>query len=282
MSATTVTLLMLASAFLAAVTHALINAGADRLAVRALVSVTCGIIAAPLLLIINPLPNEAIFWLALVGPTHLIYHFVLIRAYSYGDFPLIFPLARGLAPLLLLPVAILLTGDEVTIGMIVGTLFIAGGLVWLCAPEALRTDRRAFIFALITAVMIATYTLFHGFGLRAVVRVGALPLDYIVWFFIIDGVLTGATTLFLRRHGLPTAFSENWRAGLAGGFFAVIVFSIALWVLAIYPIVAVAALRETRVIFAAIIGALVYREAFGVRRVAAALCVALGVIAINI
>ena len=139
-------------------------------------------------------------------------------------------------------------------------------------------NRRATAWALANAVLIAAYTLVDGAG----VRLSGSAASYSVWLFFFDGFPYVLIIAWLRRGELLFYARRNWRRGLAGGAFSVAAYAIALWAMTRAPIAAVAALRETSVIFAAILGTWLLKERFGRARLAGAIAVVLGIVFLKI
>jgi drug/metabolite transporter (DMT)-like permease len=107
-------------------------------------------------------------------------------------------------------------------------------------------------------------------------------LSYVLWLTFVEGVLF---LLWIRQwHGnrATVYIGAQWRRGLLGGFCSVAAYSIVLWAMTRAPVAAVAALRETSVLFAAIIGAVLLKEGIGFARMAGAVSVVVGVAALKL
>ena len=135
-------------------------------------------------------------------------------------------------------------------------------------------DWRPFVLALATAAIIATYTVVDGLGVR---RSGA-PLGYVLWLVILDGLPLSLYALATRRGQVLAHLRANPGLSLAGGVMCGAAYGLVIWALSLGAMAYVAALRETSVIFAAVIGARVLGEPFGSRRLAAATAVAAGIL----
>ncbi len=275
-----VTLLVLATAVLHAVTQALIKAADDRLATRALVSIVSGVCFLPVLPFAGSLGPAALPWLLASTVTHVVYHFAMIGAYRHGDFAQVYPIARGLAPVLVAVLAFAVAGESLAACHLAGVLLVSGGIVLAAFSGGgiPGGERRAVVYAVLTGAVIATYTLFDGMGVRA----STTALAYIAWFFVLDGCAMALALVALRRGNLSAAVRKAWRPGVAGGLMAVLIFGITLWALRLGGLAPVAALRETSVIFAALIGTYFFAEPFGRTRIAAAAAVAAGVLMMNL
>lgn len=175
----------------------------------------------------------------------------LILAYEHGDFGQVYPIARGTAPLLTAMGATFLLGEYLSVMSWIGISLIAGGIVSLAyfGHDRARGSIKGISFALGTAVFIATYTLVDSTG----ARLSGDVHGYTVWLFFLHGGPLFVITYFLRRQTLLAELKENWRPGVTAGIMSIAVYWIVLWAITLGAIAPVAALRETSVIFAALI-----------------------------
>jgi len=156
--------------------------------------------------------------------------------------------------------------------MWVGVSIICLGILGMAAG-ARRGNRKGVALALANAVVIAGYTMIDGLGVR---RSGA-PAAYTLWLFLISGVPLAAWTLRTRgRIALAEYVRRNWHFGLIGGAGSLASYGLALWAMTVAPIAVVAALRETSIVFGAVISGLILKEPVGLARFAAACTIALG------
>ena len=275
-----VTLLVL----VAAVMHASWNAIAKSAAVTLLDIATMAVAAAVLCVVIIPflpLPDRASWpWLAASVVLHFLYFVVLAGAYEWGELSHAYPLMRGLAPMLVALVGTVFFNESLTFAMWSGVVLICAGVLlpfWMRRASS-GLPGRGTLFALCNAVIIAGYTLVDGMG----TRLSGSPLAYCLWLFLFDAVPITAWALARHGAGVRDYMRKRWRTGVLGGMLTLGSYGIVLWAMTRAPIAAVAALRETSVIFAALIGALVLREGFGAARVAGAVLVACGVAALRL
>ncbi|MFQ5765382.1 MAG: EamA family transporter, partial [Rhodospirillales bacterium] len=113
-------------------------------------------------------------------------------------------------------------------------------------------------------------------------RTAGNVFDYIVYLFLLDGIPFALLVLFLRRRALAPTVKAHWKNGALGGVFSFFAYALVIWAMSLTPMTYVSALRETSVILAALIGTRVLREPFGRRRIAAAACVAVGIILLQV
>jgi drug/metabolite transporter (DMT)-like permease len=207
-----------------------------------------------------------------------IYYRLLIETYRDGQVSHAYPLMRGCAPLLVALVDGPLTGDRLSIGQWCAMLLICGGVLgqWLAAPAP--GARRTTVFALLTACVIAAYTLIDGQGVR---RSGA-PAAYTLWIFLLTGAAVCAWTARGRLPALAAFARANPFVAPLGGLASVGSYGIALWAMTRAPVAAVAALRETSILFATGIAAFILREPIGRARLASVALIACGAVAMRL
>ena len=211
-------------------------------------------------------------YVLLASAIHFVYFYCLIKTYKLGEFSQVYPISRGVAPILVLFVGVFFVHDNLSSWQIIGTLFICAGLMFLAASK--QTIAIApLMFAVATAFCIAGYTLVSGVG----VRLSESFLVYAGWL----EVVTGAGVLvfsFITRGKETLAYGiRNWKHGSLTGILSIGGYSAALWAMTKLPISSVAALRETSIIFAALIGGYVLKERFALSRVLASTIVVTGI-----
>jgi len=278
----------------AAVTHATWNAIAhgikDQLLAFGLIGAG-GILVAIPLVIVSPFPRGAC-WPYLVASIviHVFYNLLLMRSYRYGEFGQVYPLARGTSPLVVTVLAAVFAAERPSFAQVAGVLVVSCGLAVLVLAGrraaarggAGRGDglgRAALIAAGGTGLTIAAYTTVDGLG----VRLSGSSVAYIGWLMLLESLCVPAWALARRRHVLLSGTS--WRvlgAGLLAGGLSVLAYGLVLWAQTRGDLAPIAALRETSVIFGAIIGTVVFREPFGRWRIAATALVVAGVLLLNV
>lgn len=272
-----VTLAVLGAALLHASWNALIKSSRDVQLDTALVALGGSAATLPFLPFVAPPEAAAWPWIAASVVIHIGYFTALVGAYRAGDLSHGYPIMRGLAPLLVAASALAWFGEAPSATVWAGIALISGGVLSLGVAGG-HVSRAATIWAVGNAAIIALYTLVDASGVRAA---GGAE-RYVVWLSSFMG-LPYALIVFARRRGQALRYAaQNWARGLAGGVCTVSAYGIALWAMTRAPVAAVAALRETSVIFAALIGATLLREGDVRRRVAGAIMVAAGVIALRI
>ena len=273
----TVTLAVLA----AAVTHATWNAIAhgikDQLVAFALIGIG-GIIVAIPLVIVAPMPLAACWPYLLASiAIHVFYNLLLMRSYQFGEFSQVYPLARGTSPLVVTVLAAIFASERPSLPQLAGVLVVSAGLAALVFAGR-RPGRAALIAAIGTGLTIAAYTTVDGLG----VRLSHSPAGYIGWLMLLESLCVPLYALIRRRHVLPAQPRKILLAGLAAGALSVLAYGLVLWAQTRGELAPIAALRETSVIFGAIIGTVAFREPFGRTRIAATILVVAGILLLNV
>jgi len=280
--------LLLAAALMHATWNALLKADkSDRLATFGVIMATgtvMGLVAVPFLPMIEP---AAWKFLATSVAVHVAYYTFLLKAYSYGDLSHTYPIARGLGPLLVALVSGRLIGEHLRAQDMVGVVLLSAGLVALALPpkRAIPTPGGrhglATLFAVLTGVTIASYIIADGMGVRAAGPSFEHRLSYIAWLCVLEGPWLLVLAIVLRPRTVWSHLRRYWWRGAIGGVIANTGYGIAIYALVLGPMAHVAALRETSVLFGALMGTLLLGEPFGVRRVVAAAIIVSGLALMN-
>jgi drug/metabolite transporter (DMT)-like permease len=270
-----IVLLVLAAALMHAAWNALVKTSRDVSLDTALVACTAALLALTLLPFL-PLPAPASWpFLAISFAVQLAYYRLLAAAYRHGDLSYAYPLMRGMAPPLVAGAGAFILNDPASPWLWTGVALVSTGVIMIGGWRLIsaRVPSRATRFALANAAVIAAYTLVDGIG----VRQSGNAMSYGLWLFFLIGVPIVPLVLWRRGRVLAAHLRSQWPRSLLSGSLSVVVYLIALWAMTQAPIAAVAALRETSVIFAALIGAVWLKEPFGRQRIAGACVVAVGI-----
>lgn len=212
----------------------------------------------------------------------------LAGAYQHGELGLTYPIMRGFAPLLVALGSGSLIGESPSLATWVGVLGITTGvaLVGLAHPGEALHHRKALAFAFANAGIIAGYTVVDGLGVRAEVAAGGNALRYVMLLFVLDGVMYPLLVWLRRgpagRRQILAYARVRWPLAALGGSASIGSYAIALWAMTLAPVASVAALRETSVLFAVLLGAWFLKEAFTPRRVVGTLVIVAGVMALRL
>jgi drug/metabolite transporter (DMT)-like permease len=280
--------LLLAAALMHATWNALLKADrSDRLATFGVIMTTgtvMGLVAVPFLPMIE---FAAWKFLATSVIVHVAYYTFLLKAYSYGDLSHTYPIARGLGPLLVALVSGQLIGEHLRIQDVVGVLLLSVGLVALALPSkgvvsaAGGRHGLATLFAVLTGITIAAYIIADGMGVRAAGPTFEHRIAYIAWLCVLEGPWLLVLAIVLRPQTVWSRLRRYWWRGAIGGVIANVGYGIAIYALVLGPMAHVAALRETSVLFGALMGTLLLGEPFGLRRVVAAAVIVSGLVLMN-
>jgi drug/metabolite transporter (DMT)-like permease len=264
--------LVILSAIAHAVWNALVKSAGDRtmtmVAIRT-VGMTFGLVALPF--VDWPAP-ESWKWLAATSVVMFAYYALLVRSYGVGDMSVVYPLARGLAPVLTTIAAFLVIGEALSTGQIAGVVMISIGIMALSFGAGAGCS--AVGFALATGVSVATYSFFAGLGVRSAGTI----LGFQACLEIVTGFGMFCYGVVARRADLVRYVRRHGAVGLFAGAVSVLGFLAYLVAAKSLPLGPVSALRETSVIFGAVLGTIVLREGFGPRRIAAAVLVTVGIV----
>lgn len=267
-----VLLAVLLGAALHASWNALIKSSEDKALDTALIHGLGTVTALPLLAVFGPPPAAA--WPYVLGSTliHIGYYTSLAGAYRHGDLGLTYPLMRGSAPLLVALASHAVIGEGLSPLAWLGVFALCAGVLTLgLSRGALRGQgdearrRTALRYALTNALFIAAYTLVDGIG----VRVSGNAPAYVSALFLFDGLPYLGLVLWQRRADLAPVrayAARRWPVALLGTTASLGSYGIALWAMTHAPVAMVAALRETSVLFAALLGTWLLREPFGWQR----------------
>ncbi|WP_170764184.1 EamA family transporter [Ruegeria lacuscaerulensis] len=268
-----VIVIILAAAVLHAVWNAIVKTAADRTTTLGLVALG-HVIPAAVMVMVLPLPNtESFVYILLSTVVHFGYYFMLGKAYQHGDLSVVYPIARGIVPALVSLWAMLLVGEVLPFQAWIGIALIALG-IQLSSWSALRSGvgRSALGFAVGTGFCISVYSVVDGIG----VRLSGNTLSYWAWGAFLHLFIAGFVGV-RKRKTLTELPAKVWMIGILGGLVSMTAYGLVLYAKNFAPLGAVSALRETSVIFAALIGFIFLKEGNWMRRLGAAVLMAVGV-----
>jgi drug/metabolite transporter (DMT)-like permease len=272
-------LAVLAAAACHAGWNALLKLRLEPLLALSLIAAASGLVAVVLLPFCGlPAPGAWIYIAASLA-IHLVYYVSLGEAYRTGELSQVYPIARGAAPLITALGAWAWLGEALSVTAWAGICVLASGILILSIRDGVkRFDVRATGFALITACSISAYTLADGIGARE----GGTTFAYIVWLFVLDGLMMLFFGLAVFRGAFVRELRVSWHLILAGGALSATAYAIAIWAMTQAPIAMVAALRETSVLFAAALGVIFLREPLKLSRIIAACLVLAGMLLLRL
>jgi len=228
-----------------------------------------------------PFPDRA-SWIFIFASVvvHNLYYYSMARAYRVGDLSQVYPLFRGMAPILVAIGAAVFADEYIESGTLLGIVLISIGLmsITVFSRHFGGLPRTALFWGLVTGLFIAMYTVIDGIG----VRLSGNPLSYIVWLFLFEPLPIGGWLVATQRrewfaYMRSSALRILFGSLCSGAAYGLVIFAMSLGAMAV-----VSSLRETSVLFAALIGTLLLGEPFGRQRIIAAALVALGIIAMRL
>ena len=276
---TTVFLAVLFAAFLHASWNAVIRAGSNRFQGMLLLTVSQGVMGG-FMAVFVPLPRgEVWLWLLASGALHAGYKMFLASAYKHGDLSRVYPIARGVAPMIVVLAGFFLLSDTLANKEYAGIALIGLGVVLLARGVFSSGEARALIpFALGSALCTAGYSLVDGLG----ARVTGDAMQYTAWLFIVDALVFCTVTFTKSGAYQFSASKRNWAIGSFAGALSLVTYWIAVWAMTVAPIALVTALRETSVLFAVLIGVFWMKERAGLGKLVAAIVIVCGIVLIRV
>lgn len=268
-----------AAALIAALLHAVWNAalkgGNDRILDASLLFTVAGTIGLFSTIFAPGMHPSAWKWIVATALLHVPYVYFLARAYDQGELSHVYTIARGLPPILIMVLATYAVAEVPTLQALAGVILISFGILIVGLSPGAHV--RGTLLAGAVAVTIALYSISDGIG----VRTSLSPVAYNGWVFFAVGVTCFAMAVLLRGGKIIPYAKTHWRRAVFGGVLSFIAYGLVLWAMTKASIAGVSALRETSVVFAAMIGMMAFGEKARARRILGALVVALGALVLK-
>jgi drug/metabolite transporter (DMT)-like permease len=258
--------MVLGAALLHAAWNTLVKVNADRLVMIAIMmmsQVAVGILVVPF--VAAPTPESwPYIWASCVLNTA--YCLFLINAYRYGDLSHVYPISRGLSPLIIAIISVTVVGETMTTqsGIAVGVIALGIMSLTLTRGAAGFRDHRAMFFAAGTGIFIAGYTVVDGLG----ARLAASAESYTFWSHLFNGIPITLLALYLRRGQVRVCLQKCWKVGVLGGMISLLAYWIVTWAMTQAPMALVSAVRETSMVFAVLFGIFFLKESLDLARLA--------------
>ena len=253
-------LVIIVAAFLHAIWNAMVKYEKDKyLAVGAIV---LGHVPASIVIIfLTPLPSvESIPYIIISAFLHVGYEWNLLSAYRFGDFTKVYPIARGTGPTLVTIISLIFLGVVLSLFETLGILIVCLGIFVLAFQDIdVLKNRKAILYAFLTGFFIMSYSVIDGYGARA----SFSPLSYIGWSFVLNATIFPIFLIYKNKAGTILKIAkEGKKIFFIGGTISYMVYAIVVWGFTQAPIPLVAALRETSIVFALLIGIFFLKEKF--------------------
>ena len=275
-----VMVIVLFAAILHASWNALVRASSHKFHDTTLIVLGAAVWTA-LLLPLVPVPAvESWPYLAASVLIHVVYFSLVALSYRSGELSFVYPVMRGTAPVLSAVAAALLINESPTLGGWAGVLLISCGVLALAGDSwrAGTFHTASALFALTNACVIVVYTLVDGQG----ARLSGHAFSYTGWMFLLTAPLLLAISAVGQSREVFRRIRLGWRKGLLGGACTLASYGLVLWAMTRAPIALVAALRETSVVFAAILAVYFLKEPITRFRIASILTVSAGAVAMKV
>lgn len=270
--------------FLHAGWNAIVKGGPDNWISAGIVMGTAAIIGAVTVSFFAWPTSEAWPWIIYSGLVHTGYLGILVAAYRIGDLGRVYPIARGSAPALVAIASAPLLGESLNLSVYIGVLVIIVAILSLALEPSSgsKLHRRSLIYALVTGVFIASYSMIDAVGVHTAQASGNETVMYIMWLFVSGSGPFALYILWTRRHKLHLYRGRHGFLSVGGGVVALIGYGLVLWSYGQGATAPIAALRESGVIFAALIGSFVFGEGRWRQRVVVSCLFVAGVVAIQL
>jgi drug/metabolite transporter (DMT)-like permease len=275
---------VLGAAALHALWNSLVKSASDKFLSSAVVALWCGV-AAVVAALVLPRPAAVAFpFIVASAIIHIVYFMLVGQLYRSADLSVAYPIMRGLAPLIAAVIALATLGEAPGPIASLGVAALVAGVLAMGASGFAhgRINRPTILVAVANSAVIAIYSVIDGQGARLSGAGSAFAFAYNSWADALTALSYLPIILFLRGRAVVATFAQDWRRGLIGGLAAFFGYAIVVWAMTRAPIAAVAALRETSVVFAAIIGVAVLGEPFHAQRAIAVLVILAGVILLRV
>ena len=263
------------AALLHAIWNALIKTGGNKLTGMLIMTVVQGVMGAVIVTTRAMPQGEVWLWVVGSGLLHSAYKFFLAFAYEQGDLSRVYPIARGAAPMMVMVISLLFLSDVISGPEYFGIALLGLGILLMAHGVFTNGESRRLVpLALCSAIATAAYSLVDGIG----ARVAGDAVMFVAWMFVFDMIGFVPVAYGLRGRTVFVANRHAWGLGALAAVASYGAYAIAVWAMTVAPIALVAALRETSILFAVLIGWVVFGETMGKGKVVAVGLIVAGVI----
>ena len=266
-------LLLLIAALSHALCHSILKYNKNPLGILGITSIFEIIIFTPLVLSVA-YPTTYIWILIIISALlHGFYRLLVIFSYNYGDLSFIYPIARGSSSLSLAIISLIYLTDKISLWGFIAIMIVCMGLFLISYSDRLKFNYSAFGLGVLTAIMITTYTLVDGIG----VRHSSNPYSFLYWMLLLNGTPALIASFFFKNNGLRIVNKNLILTGVAFGILAPLAYGLAVWCMQFLPIAYVSSIREISIIFAALIGLILLKEKTASKRIIPSIFVVIGI-----
>ena len=266
-------LLLLIAALSHALCHSILKYNKNPLGILGITSIFEIIVFTPLVLTV-PFPTPYIWILIITSALlHGFYRLLVIFSYKYGDLSFIYPIARGSSSLLLAIISLIYLTDKISLWGFIAIMIVCMGLFLISYSDRLKFNYSAFGLGVLTAIMITTYTLVDGIG----VRHSSNPYSFLYWMLLLNGTPALIASFFFKNNGLRIVNKNLILTGVAFGILAPLAYGLAVWCMQFLPIAYVSSMREISIIFATLIGLILLKEKTASKRIIPSIFIVMGI-----
>ena len=266
-------LLLLIAALSHALCHSILKYNKNPLGILGITSIFEIIFFTPLVLTV-PFPTPYIWILIITSALlHGFYRLLVIFSYKYGDLSFIYPIARGSSSLLLAIISLIYLTDKISLWGFIAIIIVCMGLFLISYSDRLKFNFSAFGLGVLTAIMITTYTLVDGIG----VRHSSNPYSFLYWMLLLNGTPALIASFFFKNNGLRIVNKNLVLTGVAFGILAPLAYGLAVWCMQFLPIAYVSSIREISIIFATLIGLILLKEKTASKRIIPSIFIVMGI-----
>ena len=270
---------MLGSAATHAVMGMLTKTSSDKLVFRSVMMMTSALLFSPVLFLLPPPPAEAWPFLIMGMGLHFVFQMSMISAFDRGDMNLVYPVMRGAAPAMAALFAFIILGEALSLLQIAGLALASSTIIGFAWPDKSKTPKvTALAFAMLAAVMTALYSVNDASGVRATGH----PITYLAWFITITSLPITGMAFMRRGRKWPKIALGELRSAVPSSILGAASYGFALFAFSIAAIAPMAAMRETSVVFGAILAALILKEPLGLKRTILAILLAAGLVLLQV
>ena len=269
--------IVLVAAVLHASWNAIVKAGKNTVLTMVLVTASAALWAVVLLPVLPSPSPESWPYIALSAALQIVYFALVARIYRIADMSQTYPIMRGAAPLIVALAGTLFLDEALSSSAWLGVCIICSGILIMLWSGGLKS-REGLILALLNALVISGYTLVDGVG----VRLSAAPASYTLWIFLSTGASIGCWATLTQWSQTRHYLRLNWHLGAVGGLGTLVSYGLALYAMTQAPVAVVAALRETSILFSAVISWLILKEHITVVRCVSVCVIAIGAITLRL
>ena len=276
------TIYILFSAVFHASSSTMFKADGDRLVRSAFMGIISGCFAIPLVMFV-PFPAPEVWpWLLGASAFQLMFIFATVKSLEYGDLSFTYPITRGFGPICVILVLGGFFGEEIPASVLVGFLLVVVGIFEMAWSGFKHTTdkknlKKALLYSLFGGITIGFYTIMDAKGVKLV----ETPWSYIGWIFVLFAINTNMMAWLQRRQIYVQQLKKEFKRGIWAGLLGTASYAAALLAFRTGQTTEIAALRETSIVFALLIGYFFLKEDIGPRRIIAVIVISVGAIVIK-